>query len=476
MISIESIKQILIKEKVIITSKKEANKLIFNSNIYRVYKIYPADWDKCINILINKYPELQFYLEEFPQSRQLVDALNNNYNEAPKCPYCGKPLLYRSEAKINERYCKTCGDPECIQKSIVNTSLKNFGVKHPTKSQEVQSKRRKTTFEKYGVEEILASKNIRKKIEETNKKNHGGIWNNQLESDKIKRAETNRRNHGGLLECQTEEGKEKRRKTNLEKYGYENTLLVPEFIEKGKQTCLEKYGVENATSSEIIKEKILKTNLEKFGVTSYTKTKEYKEKSKKTNLERYGVPFVSQCETIQNKMKKTCLEKYGVPYVGSSKIFIDKFKKTFREKYGVENPSQVKEFQDKKVHKYYYDNLYFDSSYELAYYYYLKSNDFNFIYHPNPIKYLDSTGKSHMYYPDFLVEDKLIEIKGDHLIDKNNKLIDFYNNKIDDLLESKEKCMKDNGVIIIKYENIKNIIKDIKITEGSKFFEQCKLI
>ena len=48
---------------------------------------------------------------------------------------------------------------------------------------------------------------------------------------------------------------------------------------------------------------------------------------------------------------------------------------------------QSKEVRDKIHSKYLYDNEYFDSSYELIYYVYLKNNNIPFVYKPDPLEY-----------------------------------------------------------------------------------------
>lgn len=91
----------------------------------------------------------------------------------------------------------------------------------------------------------------------------------------------------------------------------------------------------------------------------------------------------------------------------------------------------------------------------------------------------DSDGNEHNYNPDFLVDDKLIEIKGDHLIDNQGNLINPFNpsEKTAKIMEAKTQCMKDNNVIVIKDKDpiIKESIEYMKKTYGPNWKNQFKV-
>jgi hypothetical protein len=59
-----------------------------------------------------------------------------------------------------------------------------------------------------------------------------------------------------------------------------------------------------------------------------------------------------------------------------------------------------------------YDNVFFDSTYELAYYIYCKSNNIKIARSTAVFNYINSDGYPRKYYPDFQLEDTLVEIKG----------------------------------------------------------------
>ena len=59
-----------------------------------------------------------------------------------------------------------------------------------------------------------------------------------------------------------------------------------------------------------------------------------------------------------------------------------------------------------------YDMVYFDSTYELAYYIYCKQHGMSIKRCTDTFKYINSKGQKRVYHPDFRVNDKIVEIKG----------------------------------------------------------------
>ena len=87
---------------------------------------------------------------------------------------------------------------------------------------------------------------------------------------------------------------------------------------------------------------------------------------------------------------------------------------------------------------------------------------------PKPIYYVFE-GKKHPYFPDFKVKNKFIEIKGDGL---------FKYMLIENTQENaKYKCMLENNVEIMKFEEMKPYIEYIENKtklKYSKFIKQYK--
>lgn len=286
------------------------------------------------------------------------------------------------------------------------------------------------------------------------------------------------------------------KKSIIEKYGNEEEYYKKSY-ESYKKTCLEKYGVENMFQLESVKEDIRKKQLEndptyekrnektrktcqeRYGTDNGGASKEAQEKIRKTKLERYGDPFYTNREkssetfrknhqTAESKRKRrekcesNIIKKYG-----SKKAYYDnivkKSKQTCLEKYGVEHYNQLEERRLKGFSrfKYCFDDYIFDSSWELAYYIWLKDQDVEFVVHPYPIDYFDETKKiNRKYFPDFIVEDEIIEIKGSFLM-KNGLLKD----------SGKQKIIEDLEVAIISYEEIKPYLKyaEDKVGDLSRF-------
>ena len=108
----------------------------------------------------------------------------------------------------------------------------------------------------------------------------------------------------------------------------------------------------------------------------------------------------------------------------------------------------------------------------LAFYIWLIDNNIDFIYQPKCLWYLSDDGKKHRYLPDFLINNEYIEIKGNHLIDNNNNLINPRTQKI---LIEKTKCLKDNNVKIINENDIKKYLEYINDHYGIKYLDSFKV-
>ena len=256
---------------------------------------------------------------------------------------------------------------------------------------------------------------------------------------------------------------EKARQTCLEKYGseyYNNP-------EKAQQTCLEKYNVLHYTN----REKCYETFQEKYGTDKIftldsikekcqnTKKKKYndpfftnREKNAETVKEKYKVDNVFQSPKIKKKIKETVYSKYGVEYSFQSEEIKDKIRQTCLERYGVYNPMQNHDIRLSTQCKYNYDKRLFDSSWELAYYIWLKDHNIEFEYQPNIAFEYNYNNNTHYYHPDFIVNGKYTEIKGLQFFENKNstgKMVNPYNRAQDALYEAKHQCMIKNKVDII---------------------------
>ena len=171
---------------------------------------------------------------------------------------------------------------------------------------------------------------------------------------------------------------------------------------------------------------------------------EFKEKSVKTCQEKYGKDNVSQVKEIQDKKIETNQQRYGVDWFNNNK----KAFKTNIQKYGVKYPMQNHDIRCKSQQKYLYNMKYFDSSWELAYYIWLKDHNIDFKYQPSISFEYEHNNSKHVYHPDFLVETEIYEIKGPQFF-KDGKMINPYDPSLNDLYEAKHQCMIKNNIKII---------------------------
>lgn len=267
-------------------------------------------------------------------------------------------------------------------------------------------------------------------------------------------VKTNKDNHNGVFSTSDPQCIEKTRKTSREKFGTDWPTRSQEVKQKTANTNLERHGTTVGANSPEIHQKIIENNIIKYGVESYSQTQEFKEKLVKTSLERYGVEYPSQTPEFKEKVKQTNLERYGeTSYAKTSsfKEFMSNKHKETREKGHRATPRS----------RYVYNNVYFDSSWELAFYIYHKDNNLNIERNTQIFKYW-ANEKEHDYTPDFKVNEKFIEIKGDFLweFDENNN--SFFKGKDLEKEKQRQKCAIDNNVMIL-YE------KDMK-----KYLDYCK--
>ncbi len=233
----------------------------------------------------------------------------------------------------------------------------------------------------------------------------------------------------------------------INKYGVTNPSKRPEVKSKIKQTCIDKYGVSCVFAYEQTKDKIKQTCLERYGVEYASQGQLFQQHVKNTCIEKYGSSCVFGSEEIKNKIKETCLERYGAENVSQTQYFRDKIKETSLEKYGVEYYTQSPLYKGRKKFKIFCDNdIYFDSFPELCFYLYNKSIGNDIIRNPIRLQYEFNSTVCYTFI-DFSVNNKLYEIKGDHLYAK--MLIENTHDN------AKLKCLLDNDVTILTYNDYK---------------------
>ena len=136
----------------------------------------------------------------------------------------------------------------------------------------------------------------------------------------------------------------------------------------------------------------------------------------------------------------------------------------------------MKQFRDKSRSKYFFDNHYFDSSWELAYYIWLVDKGITFEYHPNVFfEYtIQGDDKVHKYFPDFLVDGKFVEIKGDDQI-KNGTMIDKCNHEKNLVAQAKYNCMLANNILILLGKDIKPYLRYVFQKYGKSYISSYRI-
>lgn len=240
------------------------------------------------------------------------------------------------------------------------------------------------------------------------------------------------------------------------------------IVEKRRKTCNDKYGVDNPMKVKDLAIKMVKN-------TDYVKRTE---KTKETIINKYGSLDYFYNEFLQPKIIESNMEHFGVPYSFQSETVKNHIKNTFLEKYGVDNFSKSIEFQGmlpfimkSSTKKYMYDNSYFDSSWELAYYIWLKDHNVSFVYKPGFLVYTDKNNIEHKYFPDFYVEDHYVEIKGDHIFTESGEL--GIRGKPNDL--DKFNYILNIGGEIIGSTKIRKYLKYVKEKYGRNFLKNLKI-
>lgn len=161
-------------------------------------------------------------------------------------------------------------------------------------------------------------------------------------------------------------------------------------------------------------------------------------------------------EEINKKISKKCSLNQKTITNDKRNELNEKFFKTCIERYG------------KYVFttNYVYNNIHFHSSWELAYYIWLRDHNIKFEYQLEPILY-EVNGIKKKYIIDFKVNDTLIEIKNDYLLRK-------LKSGEDEKLKSKYECMLKNNVKILTDDDIKPYLKYIDEKYGKNYLKQFK--
>lgn len=255
-----------------------------------------------------------------------------------------------------------------------------------------------------------------------------------------------------------------RKQTNIERFGCENPFQNESVKKKIKETVFIKYGVENVNKLSEVRNKIENTRQERYGKDK----KSIVEKSKKTFIENYGVDNPQKNASIREKTKNTNIERYG----GVPNCFgTDDFYKSMINLYGVKHALQSRDIRLKTISRYFLDDMYFDSSWEVCLYIFLKDHNIDFEYHPfrENLTYIYE-GKSHHYTPDFRIENTFIEIKGCQFL-KDGELVNPYQNIV---YHGLKEIIENLGVRFLQKEDLQDVFNYVNLTYGKNYVKSLR--
>lgn len=228
----------------------------------------------------------------------------------------------------------------------------------------------------------------------------------------------------------------------------------------------ERTGLKSPWQLEKTKESIKSTLVERYGVDNAQKNKEIHNKTLETRIAKYGDTKMFGTRSFQEEYEKNCIAKYGVKNGGGTKESIEKIKKSIFNNNGHHTSWGCSE-------RYYYEDLSFDSSWELAYYLHSKDKGIDIVRNETLSFEYEYDGNKFNYYPDFIIGKELIEIKGSHFF-KNGEMIDPYNREPIEKVKSKYRCMLEHNIQIIT--NVDECISYVNEKYGKSFLKDSKII
>lgn len=321
-------------------------------------------------------------------------------------------------------------------------------------------KLKKTCEEKYG-------KDFQKNAFKRNMQNKYGVDNaGQLKDHKEKVLNTI--NNIGYEKYYSNK-KIKSDLTKIKKYGsienYENSQ-----VEKRKKTCLEKYNVENPQQLKNIREKTLFTIKNKYNnginIKNISQTVYWNTKVQQSSLKKYNTSWPCKSENI----KKLNSEKNKQ---NANKRLI-KAKETCLQKYGVEYYAQTEESNYLHKKQFLYENTYFDSLPELAFWIWCKDNGKNIKKCAKKFSYTFNN-KLYVYFPDFEIDNILYEIKGDQFVKKDGTWQNPFDHSQDAKYEAKHQCALQNNVIILYKKDYSKFLDYLNKKYTKNFILECTL-
>ncbi len=348
-------------------------------------------------------------------------------DDFPKCSVCGKPLDNPKHfVSMTKGFSLTCSKACAKTKrreSFCETCMDSYGVPHYMMDEAKKEGYYDKIEKKHGVRNVFQLESTKQASKKTKLLRHGD--ENYLNVGKAKQTRLTKNN--GQFE--SEETKAKRRATFTKNYGAEHNMKSEKGLKEYEDAIEKKYGK--------------------------------------------GIRNISQVEPIKQKKIDTCRKNFGVDFPLQSPVVKRKSQQKCLSKYGVENSIQNYDVFRKARQKYFYDDTWFSSIPELAYYIWLTDHKIEFEYQPSPGLTYSVNGKNHKYFPDFKVNGQYVEIKGDQFFDENGNFIDPYSQD-NERAQAKWQCMAENNVKVMRKPEYQVFISYVKQTYGCNYMKQFK--
>ena len=191
--------------------------------------------------------------------------------------------------------------------------------------------------------------------------------------------------------------------------------------------------------------------------------KQIMEKREKTSIQKYG--YTAAAKRLETRKKLSSIMKAHFSNPKRKREILEKRYRTNLKRYGVSGAVTF---------RYIYKNVKFDSSWELAFYCYNLSLN-------KPIKRCTKSfeyefeGNKHSYFPDFEIEDKIFEVKGDHFLNEEGLMICPFDRDKDGLFQAKQQCGIKNNVILITRKEITPYLDYMENKYGKNWKEIFKI-
>lgn len=234
--------------------------------------------------------------------------------------------------------------------------------------------------------------------------------------------------------------------TCIERYGVGVPSQAKSIQKKMKATLLKRYQVSNISQIPSVKTKKILTLRSNYGVDNPSQSKEIQDRKIQTWINNYGVDNPNKSEVVKAKTRKTNMIKYGMESTGGHPERIKKLKHTYWSKSKRVRRKMVTKRKETMMSRYGVTNMMKDEKFarsvmqNSAYSKQLKIGKYQFLglqgYEPQALKFLINVqgidpdriktgdqvegqfkynlkGKTHDYYPDFKIGNRLyVEVKG----------------------------------------------------------------